>query len=64
MSKGDSAKAMAKHSYRTATVAVIETEKRREEEEEEEEEDGSLQLAPGGVSLTGTKQVRRIDLFF
>ncbi len=63
MSKGDSAKAMAKHSYRTATVAVIETEKRREEEEEEEE-DGSLQLAPGGVSLTGTKQVRRIDLFF
>ncbi len=57
---------MAKHSYRTATVAVIETLGSNEGDEDgahhggmgdmDMGDSGSLQLAPAGVSLTGTKQ--------
>ncbi len=56
VSKGDSSRMMAKHSYRTATVAVIETGEHVGGGGAGGADGGSLQLAPGGVSLTGTKQ--------
>ena len=51
--EGDSSTAIVRSGYRTATVAVIEADV---DPCRPGLDEGTLQLAPGGVSLTGTKQ--------